>query len=44
MAHIGDLVGHDQVVLDVDGNLHVVADHTGSAPAGGHRTRVGISQ
>jgi hypothetical protein len=25
MAHIGHFVRHDQVVLDVDGGLHVVA-------------------
>jgi hypothetical protein len=29
MAHIGYLVRHDQVVLDIDGGLHIVADDAG---------------
>ena len=27
VALVGHLVGHDQVVLGIDGGLHVVADH-----------------
>jgi hypothetical protein len=36
MAHIGHFVRHDQVVLDVDGGLHVVADDAGALAAGRH--------
>jgi hypothetical protein len=41
---VGDLVGHDQVMLGVDGGLDVVADHATSAPARRHRARVRVSQ
>jgi hypothetical protein len=37
-------VRHDQVVFGVDRGLHVVADHAGSAPAGGHGARTGVRQ
>ena len=36
MAYIGHLVRHDQVVLDVDGGLHIVADDAGAFAAGRH--------
>src|SRR3979490_2815202 len=36
--------GHDQVMLGVDGGLHIVADHASSAPAGGHGPRIWIGQ
>jgi hypothetical protein len=41
---VDHLVGHDQMVLGVDGDLHIVADHAGSAPAGGHGPRIRIGQ
>ena len=44
MTCIGELVCDDQVVLGVDGGLHVVADDPGAATAGRHRACVGISQ
>ena len=44
LADIGHFVRHDQVVLDVDGGLHVVAEDAGSAPAGGHGPRIRIGQ
>jgi hypothetical protein len=34
MAEIGHFVRHDQVVLDVDGGLHVVANNAGAFAAG----------
>ena len=44
MADVGDLVGHDQVVLGIDRGLHVVA-HDARAPAAGrHRSRIRIGQ
>jgi hypothetical protein len=36
MADIGHFVRHDQVVLDVDGGLHVVADDSSAFAAGRH--------
>lgn len=30
MSQVGDLVGHDQVVFGIDGDLHVVAARTDS--------------
>ena len=36
MAHISHLVLHNQVVLDVDGGLHIVADDAGAFAAGRH--------
>src|ERR1700745_615954 len=44
MAHIGYFVRHDQVVLDVDGGLHVVADDPSALAARGHRTGIWISE
>src|SRR6516164_7981563 len=41
---IGHLVGHDQMVLGVDGDLYIVADGGGAFAAGRHRTGVGIGQ
>jgi hypothetical protein len=41
---VDHLVGHDQMVLGVDRDLHIVANDAGSAPAGGHRTCVGVGQ
>ena len=41
---VDHLVGHDQMVLGIDGDLHIVADHAGSTPAGGHGPRIGIGQ
>ena len=43
-ANIGDLVGHDQMVLGVDGHLDIVADDAGALAAGRHRPGVGIDQ
>jgi hypothetical protein len=34
VADIDDVVGHDQVVLRIDGGLHIVADDDGSLAAG----------
>ena len=44
MADVGDLVGHDQGVLGIDHGLHVVADDARVPAAGGHRSRIRISQ
>ena len=41
---VDHLVGHDQMVLGVDGDLHIVADGGGAFAAGRHRTGVGIGQ
>ena len=43
-ADIGDLVRDDQMVLGIDGDLHVVADDAGALAAGRHRAGVGIGQ
>ena len=53
-AHVGELcpiraairhfVRDDEVVLGIDGNLHIVADDAGTTPARRHRTAVGIGQ
>jgi hypothetical protein len=32
------------MMLGIDGDLHVVADDAGTAPAGCHRTAVGMGQ
>ena len=44
VADIGDVVGHDQVVLRIDGSLHIAADDGGSLAAGSHGSRVRIGQ
>src|SRR5262249_54097513 len=44
MAHIGHFVRHDQVVLDVDGGLHVVADDAGAFASGRHCASIWIGQ
>ena len=44
MTFVPDLVRHDQMVLGVDGGLHVVAHDPRAAAAGGHRARIGIAQ
>src|ERR1043166_2547757 len=41
---IGHLVGDDQMVLSVDGDLHIVADGGSAFAAGRHRSGVGIGQ
>jgi hypothetical protein len=41
-AHIGHLVRHDQVVLGVDGGLHIVADDAGAFAAGRHCASIWI--
>src|ERR1700751_2430619 len=41
---IGHLVGYDQMVLGVDGDLYIVADGGGTFAAGRHRTGVGVGQ
>ena len=43
-AAIRHFVCDDEMVLGVDGDLHVVADDAGAAPARGHRTAVGIGE
>jgi hypothetical protein len=35
---------HNQMMLGIHGDLHVVADDAGTTPARGHRTTVGIGQ
>jgi hypothetical protein len=34
----------DQVMFRIDCDLHIVADHAGTAPAGRHRAAVGVGQ
>ena len=41
---VDDVVSDDQVMLGVGGHLHVVANHPGATPAGGHRAGIGIGQ
>jgi hypothetical protein len=41
---VGDLVGHDQVMLGVDGGLDVVADDTTAATAGRHGPSIRVRQ
>src|ERR1700676_38099 len=43
-AGVRYLMRHNQMMLGIDGDLHVVADDAGTAPAGCHRTAVGIGQ
>lgn len=43
-ALIGDLVGHDQVGLGVDGTLDIVANQPAEPGAGRHRAGIGIGQ
>ena len=43
-ADVGHLVRDDQMMLGVDGALHVVADGVGAVALRGHSSRVGISQ
>lgn len=44
MAEIGHFVRDDQVVLGVDGDLHVVADDAGAFAAGRHCASIWIGQ
>jgi hypothetical protein len=44
VAHIGHLVGDDQVVFGVDRRLHIVANHAVAPATGGHGVGVGIGQ
>src|SRR6185437_11217588 len=39
---IGHLVGHDQMMLRIDGDLYIVAHSRGAFAAGRHRSGVGI--
>ena len=39
-----DLMSHDQMMLCVDGHLHVVADHASAPPACCHGARVRIGE
>jgi hypothetical protein len=43
-AGVRHLVGHNQVVLGINGDLNVVTDDAGTAATGCHRAAVGISQ
>jgi len=43
-ASVRHLVRHNQVMLGVDGDLHVVTDDAGTAAARCHRATVGIGQ
>ena len=43
-AAVRYLVRHDQMMLGIDGDLHVVADDAGTAAARRHRTAIGIGQ
>ena len=43
-ANRRDLVRHDQMVLGIDGSLHIVADDAGTTTAGRHRAGIGISE
>ena len=43
-ADIGHLMRDDQMVLGIDGDLHVVADNARALAAGRHRARIGIGQ
>ena len=44
MAILRDIVRDDQVMLGIDGDLHVVTDHPGAATAGRHGAGVRIGQ
>ena len=43
-AAVRHLVGHNQMMLGIYGDLHIVANDAGAAAARGHRTAVGIGQ
>src|ERR1700729_4282276 len=43
-ADIGHVMGDDQMVLGIDGDLHIVADNTSALTAGRHRAGIGIGQ
>ena len=44
MTGVDDLVGHDQVMLGVDGGLDIVADDTTAATAGRHGPSIRVGQ
>jgi hypothetical protein len=44
VADIGHLMRDDQMVLGIDGDLHIVADNASALAAGRHRAGVGIGQ
>src|SRR6266571_5248603 len=44
VANVGNLMCDDQVMLVVNGGLHVVADHTCASPTGSHGACVRIGQ
>src|SRR6266404_4653613 len=37
-------MGNNEMMLGVDGTLHIVADHPAASAAGGHRASIGIGQ
>jgi hypothetical protein len=37
-------MGDNEMVLGVDGTLHIVTDHPAASTAGGHRASIGIGQ
>jgi hypothetical protein len=43
-ADIGHVMGDDQMVLGIDGDLHIVADNASALTAGRHRAGIGIGQ
>ena len=43
-ADVGHLVRDDEMMLGIDGALHVVPDGIGAVALRGHRSRVGIGQ
>ena len=43
-ADVDHLVRHDQMMLGINRDLHVVADDDGAAPARRHRAAVGIGE
>ena len=43
-ADIGHVMGDDQMVLGIDGDLHIVADNASALAAGRHRAGIGIGQ
>lgn len=44
MAERHDVVRDDQMILGIDGNLHVVTDHPAATAAGRHGAGIWIGQ
>src|SRR5882762_5293050 len=44
VSAVGHIVGHDQMMLRIHGNLGVIADDAGATAAGGHGTGVGVCE